>query len=382
VNWIATNLVWWVLLAIGAGAVCFFSKKKSMARLLAGGCNILFVVLFLLGGCHLLVSAPGLEDTEKERDRDKSKSISKHIDRLRAAWDSEEAANWPVAETLGLFCQIAYQPPVDAKDSFKKLGVDSVETIVDGSMVGYVITVADVTVVVFRGTDDDFDWFCNLDSFTTPTLQGPIHEGFQKAYLPLKPQITKLLDRQRPKHLWLTGHSLGGALAVVSAHDLIENEHLVVHGVMTFGQPMVASEPLAVHLDKVLLGKFAHFVNDADIVARVPPFLKHCGSLVWFTQDGIQRSKSKRVVFGASDKDQPPVPQDDVLPPVSEKEFEEAKATMRKQRGPRTLPDGRPIMEGNLPFLKDHSMALYLEKIRKNNGGVSALIPPPREEGK
>jgi hypothetical protein len=145
-NWIAANLVWWILLAIGAGAVCFFSKKKSKAWLLSGGCIIVFVVLIVVGGLHLLYSAPGLEDTENERDRDKSKPISKHIDRLRAAWDSEGAANWPVAETLALFCQIAYQPPVDAKDSFQKLGVDSVETIVDGSMVGYVITVADVTV--------------------------------------------------------------------------------------------------------------------------------------------------------------------------------------------------------------------------------------------
>jgi triacylglycerol lipase len=382
VNWIAANCLFFLLVGIIALFLFCRSAKGSTARKGWGWCLTVSSILLVAGVWWLFHAPPGLVDTESEGDRDKSKPISKHLDRLLAAWDSEAAANWPVAETVALFCQIAYQPPVDAKDSFQKLGVDSVETIVDGSMVGYVITVADVTVVVFRGTDDNFDWFCNLDSFTTPTPQGPIHRSFQKAYLPLKPQITKLLDRQRPKHLWLTGHSLGGALAVVCAHDLIDNGQRAVHGVMTFGQPMVASEQLAVHLDKVLLGRFAHFVNDADIVARVPPFLKHCGSLVWFTQEGIRRSKPKRVVFGAGDKEQPPVPQDDVLPPVSEKEFEEAKATMRKQKGPRTLPDGRPIMEGNLPFLKDHSMDLYLDKIRKNNGGVSALTPPPREEGK
>lgn len=380
-NWIAANLVFVGLLFLVAFVVFLRSNKESDARKWSGWGSIAFLVLLLLGGWHLLVSAPGLEDTEKERDRDKSKPISKHIDRLRTTWDSEGAAHWPVAETLALLCQIAYQPPVDAKDSFQKLGVDSVETIVDGSMVGYVIAVADVTVVVFRGTDDNFDWFCNLNSFTTPTPQGPIHRGFQQSYLPLKPQITRLLDRQKPKHLWLTGHSLGGGLAVVSAHDLIENERLAVQGVMTFGQPMVAGEPLAVHLDKVLLGKYAHFVNGSDIVPRVPPFLKHCGSLAWFTQDGIKRSKPKRIVFGAGDKDQPPVPQDDMLPPVSVQEFEQAKATVRKQREPRKLPDGTPIVEGNSPFLKDHSMELYLEKIRKNNGGVGALIQPERQKG-
>lgn len=381
-NWIATNVVIIGLLLVVAVLVFFRSSKESDSRKWSGRCSLVFLALFLFGGWHLLVSAPGLEDTEKEWDRDRSKPINKNIDRLRAAWDSEQAANWPVAETLALFCQIAYQPPVDAKDSLQKLEVDSVETIADGSMIGYVIAIADVTVVVFRGTDDNFDWFCNLNSFTTPTPQGPIHRGFQKSYLPLKPQIIKLIARQHPKHLWLSGHSLGGALAVVCAHDLIDNEQIGVQGVITFGQPMVASEQLAVHLDKVLLGKFAHFVNDTDIVPRVPPFLKHCGSLVWFTPDGIRRSKPKRVVFGASDKDQPHVPQDDVLPPISEREFEQAKAKMRKQKGPRTLPDGRPIMEGNLPFLKDHSMDLYLEKIRKNIGGAGALVPPQREDGK
>lgn len=149
---------------------------------------------------------------------------------------------------------------------------------------------------------------------------------------------------------------------------------------MTFGQPMVASEKLADHLDRVLLGKFAHFVNGSDLVARVPPFLKHCGSLVWFTQDRVKRSRPKRVVFG--DGKQPPVVEDDVLPPLSEQEFEKAKASVKKSREPKKLPDGPPIVEGNSPFLKDHSMDLYLEKIRKNSGGVGALIPPERKEGK
>lgn len=381
-NWIAANLVWWVLLAVVAVVIFVRSSKTGEARKWSGWGIVVFGGLLLVGGYHLLISAPGLEDTDKERDRDKSKPIAKHLDRLRADWDSEERADWPVAETLALFCQIAYQPPVDAKDSFQKLGVDSVETVVDGSMVGYVIAVADVTVVVFRGTDDNFDWFCNLNSLTTPTPQGPIHRGFHGSYLPLKPQIMKLVDRQRPKHLWLTGHSLGGALAVVCAHDLIDNERRELRGVMTFGQPMVAGEQLAVHLDKVLLGKFAHFVNGSDIVARVPPFLKHCGSLVWFTQGEVRRSRPKRVVYGAGNKDQPPVPPDDVLPPVSEREFEQAKEAVRKQREPRKLPDGTPVYEGNSPFLKDHSMDLYLEQIRKHSGGVGDLPPPGRERGK
>jgi hypothetical protein len=382
VNWIAANLVFVGLLMLVAVFAFFRSKTESGSRKWSGWCSLVLLCLFLLGGWHLLVSAPGLEDTEREGDRERSRPISKHLDRLRANWDSEAAANWPVAETLAEQCQIAYQPPVDARDSFQKLGIDSVETIADGSMIGYVIAIADVTLVVFRGTDDDFDWFCNLDSLTTPTPQGPIHRGFQQSYLPLKPQIIKLLRRQRPKRLWLTGHSLGGALALVCAHDLIDNEGFEVHGVMTFGQPMIASEQIAIHLDRVLLGRFAHFVNGSDIVARVPPFLKHCGSLVWFTQDGIKRSRPKLVMAGAGGGDKPPAAQEDVLPPLSEKEFEQAKASLRKSRETKKMPDDTPLYGGNAPFLKDHSMDLYIEKIRKNNGRFGALVPSDRKEGR
>ena len=168
-------------------------------------------------------------------------------------------------------------------------------------------------------------------------------------------------------------------MAVVAAYDLIENGHRDVHGVMTFGQPMIAGAPLAAHLDRVLFGKFAHFVNDADLVPRVPPSLKHCGSLVWFKPGGIERSKRKRVVYGAKGEDEPPPAQADVLPPLSEQEFEQAKASVRKEREPKKTPDGRPVYQGNAPFLKDHSMELYLDKIRKNSGGAGALIPPERK---
>ena len=62
---------------------------------------------------------------------------------------------------------------------------------------------------------------------------------------------------------------------------------------------MVARKQLADHLNTLLLGRYAHFVNEADIVPRVPPTFTHCGSLVWFTGGIIKRSKPKHL-FGAT----------------------------------------------------------------------------------
>lgn len=237
------------------------------------------------------------------------------ITRLRSTWNSEGVANWPVAETLVLVCQNAYQSPIDAEQEYLKWGFEEVKTFVHGSMVGYVVSTGDVCVVVFRGTDDDLDWFTNLNNFTTTTPKGEIHTGFYTAYISLKTQIDQLISRRQPKHLWITGHSLGGALALICAYD-----NQVFDGVITFGQPMVASPELATYLDKALVGRYAHYVNHADIVPHIPPFFKHCGSLVWFTDAGIKRSLPKLV--------------------------------------------GSAPIPGKLALVEDHSIDLYLEQIR------------------
>jgi triacylglycerol lipase len=202
-----------------------------------------------------------------------------------------------MAELLASISEASYLPPVDVDPNFRTLGFKQVMPVVDGSMIGYVASADDVTVVVFRGPDNDIDWIVNLAVGSVQTPNGPIHSGFYNAYQPLKPQIVKLLKASNPKHLWITGHSLGGALAVVCAHDLTENENLHLDGVITFGQPMVAKMQLAKYLDTALLGRFAHYMNGNDIVARVPPNFSHFGSLVWFTDNGVKRSKPKRMAF-------------------------------------------------------------------------------------
>lgn len=191
----------------------------------------------------------------------------------------------------------------------------------------------------------------------------------------MKPQIAKLLAKQKPKQIWITGDSLVGALAVVCAYDLIEYEHLPVQGLMTFGQPMIAGQKLSDYLNKALLGKYAHFVNEADIAPRVPPSLKPCGSLVWFTKGTIKRSKSKRVLFGANDQIVQPPGGDDELPPLTEREFQDAKEAMRKKTQAKPTPDEPTVMEALPPSFNDHVMEFYLEKIRKlskGDGGTNA----------
>src|SRR5262245_57934872 len=114
--------------------------------------KLTFVVLLGLGGYCLYIacSSPGREDTVDEGDRpEPTPTLVSPLEPLRMAWDSEGYSNWPVAELLASMSEASYLPPVDVDPTFRSLGFTQVMPVVDGSMIGYVASVGDVTVVVF-----------------------------------------------------------------------------------------------------------------------------------------------------------------------------------------------------------------------------------------
>jgi hypothetical protein len=279
-------------------------------------------------------------------------------------WDSESQADWPVAELLATLSLESYSSPLAAEEAFHSLGFDRIATVATGCQSGYIVSVDDATVVVFRGTDDLADWFTNLDVHSCSTVHGAFHRGFYNAYESLKSQIVDPLTEASPANLWITGHSLGGALAVVCAYDLIDNHTLDVRGVITFGQPMIARNTAADYLDELLEGRYVRFVNGRDIVTRIPPQHTHCGSLVRFKGDGIQRNKAKHLLVGAADQDEATLV-DDEPAPLTEEEFREAQSEVRAESGTgERYSDGPHVVKGDIPIFRDHSMALYLDKVR------------------
>lgn len=127
---------------------------------------------------------------------------------------------------------------------------------------------SEFAVLSFRGTANWDDWKIDLNAplIRLPDHKGVrIHRGFWEAFLALSYEIRPLVD-SAPKDLglYITGHSLGGALAQIASMAF---ERDTLAACYTFGSPRVAT------LDFDVLVKCPHYrlVDDWDLVPGVPP---------------------------------------------------------------------------------------------------------------
>ena len=103
----------------------------------------------------------------------------------------------------------------------------------------------------FRGSTDIKNWINNLQvGFTSYSgCSGcSIHQGFYVSYKSIistvKKQVSSLKSLYRNSGIYITGHSLGGALASIISID-IQKEIGAVNHVYTFGEPRVGNPSLA-----------------------------------------------------------------------------------------------------------------------------------------
>ena len=161
---------------------------------------------------------------------------------------------------------------------------------------GFVAQNDQVVLVVFRGTQPDqpVDWLSDFEASheTWGHPVGKVHKGFYEALRAVWGQPiggreilpARLLNRG-DRTVWITGHSLGGALAELCAAQASFVSHVPVQGVYTFGQPRAGDETFARTVHAAFGTRCFRFVNNCDIVPRVPFFgmgFRHYGSEIFF----------------------------------------------------------------------------------------------------
>ncbi|XP_062097681.1 phospholipase A(1) DAD1, chloroplastic-like [Humulus lupulus] len=150
-------------------------------------------------------------------------------------------------------------------------------------------------VIALRGTATCLEWLENFHTTLTdlPPLVGPtgsigpkVERGFCSLYTSRTATCPSLQDMIReevarviqlygdePLSLTITGHSLGAALAILSAYDItttFADAPLVT--VFSFGGPRVGNKSLRCQLDKSGT-KILRIVNSDDLVTKVPGFV-------------------------------------------------------------------------------------------------------------
>lgn len=137
-----------------------------------------------------------------------------------------------------------------------------------------------VVIVAFRGSEMIIeDWLTNLGTAATMKsvswfgnnvwVHGGWYEALSSVYYYLKKRVLEQIAGG--KKLWITGHSLGGALSVLCAYRMWKLDGIDVQGVHTYGCPKIGNQYFNLMYTPPLHQKTQRWVNDRDIITLQPP---------------------------------------------------------------------------------------------------------------
>ena len=143
-----------------------------------------------------------------------------------------------------------------------------------------------VAIVAIRGTKTIWEWIADIDAAPVPFFHDPgaglVHMGFQLVYEHVRDSIQSLLKTncEGVSRILVTGHSLGGAVAVPCGYDIAKNFGLgAVPELYTFAGPRADAPDFASSFG-ALIPKCVRVVNFMDVVPQVPvpPVYEHVGA--------------------------------------------------------------------------------------------------------
>ena len=196
---------------------------------------------------------------------------------------------------------LAYHGAKYAKEQFNNIGFKNHTYL---SIRGAQVHIASNTghiILAFRGTEPKelSDIKADISFFKRPAKSGQegwVHMGFQEELDKLWSRILEVLPKTTKKQIWITGHSLGAAMATICASRL---EHLNPK-LYTYGSPRVGGENFV----KGLKVEHQRFVNNNDAVPKFPLWIMgfgHHGELHYIDYHG---HTTKNISYWRRFKDQ------------------------------------------------------------------------------
>jgi len=161
-------------------------------------------------------------------------------------------------------------------------------------------------IIAFAGTDPLklLNW---VSDFYLGQPSADVHEGFQDAAAAVWPvvgaAIQRCMEERRP--LFVTGHSLGAAIALATVDRARREKGLDSAQVFVFGAPRVGRADFVADYNAAFGSTTYRLVHGRDIVATVPPTelgFRHVGRFLNCESGGKFNSKQ---LLATSDSDEP-----------------------------------------------------------------------------
>ena len=183
---------------------------------------------------------------------------------------------------------LAYHDGTRAKKEVNKIGFNNYKFFDNDGAQCHIFENSEHIIIAFRGTEPKqmSDIKADLLAIKRKSkTEGRVHMGFKLELRKLWSSIEGVLQRNKTKKLWITGHSLGGAMATLCASRLEEREPILY----TYGSPRVGGKEFC---DGMQVTHY-RFVNNNDMVTRVPLWImgyRHHGNLTYINHYGNIRS--------------------------------------------------------------------------------------------
>lgn len=164
------------------------------------------------------------------------------------------------------------------EDQLNHLNAKLVNTFNANGSQAILIETDEFVVLSFRGTEPTELKDIKSDAnaiLTKCVTEGKVHSGFNEAYNLIEMDICRALEGFTKLPLFITGHSLGGALATIAAKRITHAGGNAA--CYTFGAPRVSDD----HWLMTMKTPIYRVVNSSDGVTMVPPPDKFITPLSW-----------------------------------------------------------------------------------------------------
>jgi triacylglycerol lipase len=222
--------------------------------------------------------------------------LDSYPDELPSDFGRDESFSFPAAQALMWLAQLSYEQDTTIDTILARWGLQKLvhlhsPTEGPGSNTatqGFVCRRNGTTIVAFAGTDPGIIKTVLTDVQTVPDDRG-MHPGFRRALDAVWTQVRTaalLPDRGR---LFVTGHSLGAALAVLAAFRLQREANISANAVYGFGLPRVGGTEFGTQYEPILGVRTFRLVNGDDPVPSLPPLslgFHHVGRRLFCPHEG------------------------------------------------------------------------------------------------